>query len=105
MDMTTLISLLFSGGSALAGLILVFLGATINAFDSYSPVEKQSVRKKYRLRARISFLGFISAILCALSALAWNWISLPFLEYVSLTAILISFIFAVVLAVLTVKEV
>ena len=100
-----LISLLFSGGSALVGLILVFLGETINAFDSYSPLEKQSVRKKYRLRTRLSLFGFISAILSALSALAWNWISFSFLEYFSLAAILISFIFVVVLAVLVVKEV
>lgn len=105
MDTTTLVSMLFSGGTALAGLILVFLGGTINAFDSYSPMEKPSVQKKYRYRAWISFAGFFSAILSALSALAWNWIRSPFWEYISLTTILISFIFVIVLAVLSVKEV
>lgn len=105
MDTTTLVNMLFSGSTALAGLILVFLGGTINSFDSYSPLEKSSVRKKYHLRAWFSFAGFIFAILSALSALAWNWIPLPLVEYISLTAILISFIFVIVLAALSVKEV
>ena len=105
MDTATLISLLFSGGTALAGLILVFLGGTINAYETYNPLEKQSVRKKYRMRAWMSFAGFLFAILSALSALAYNWINTLYLEYVSLAAILISFGFVVVLATLTVKEV
>ena len=36
-----LISLLFSGGTGLAGLILVFLGGTINAYEAYSTLVLQ----------------------------------------------------------------
>ena len=43
-----ILELVFSGGTALAGLILVFLGASLASFDTYTPVEKGSVRSKYR---------------------------------------------------------
>jgi hypothetical protein len=35
-----ILELVFSGGTALAGLILVFLSASLASFDTYTPTEK-----------------------------------------------------------------
>ncbi|MCB0118005.1 MAG: hypothetical protein H6634_07755 [Anaerolineales bacterium] len=105
MDTGTLVNMLFSGGTALAGLILVFLGGVINAYESFEPTAREFVQPKYRLRAWISLIGFLFSILSALSALAWYWMNLPILTYISLTAILIAFAVLIAIAILAVKEV
>lgn len=99
------IGVLFSGATALAGLILVFLGGIINAYEAYDPVEKKAVKKKFRRRALISFIGFLSAILSALSALTLIYLDSLFLVYVSIVTILISFGFVILLAAQAVKEI
>jgi hypothetical protein len=104
-DTNTLISLLFSGGTALAGLILVFLGGTINAYETFDRVQKTAVRSKYLARARLGLAGFLFAILSALSALSLVWVSVPSLILVSVISILISFLLVILLAFLAIKEV
>ena len=101
----TIIGVLFSGATALAGLILVFLGGIINAYESYAPSERKSVRKKFRSRAFVSFIGFLFAILSSLSALALFYFDSLILENFSVATVLISFAFAIALAVQAVKEI
>jgi len=101
----TAIGVLFSGATALAGLILVFLGGVINTYQTYDPIEKKAVQKKFRFRAYLSFIGFVFAILSALSALALVYFDFPLLENFSIATILISFAFVVTLAIQAVKEV
>lgn len=50
---------------SLAGLILVFLGLTVTARDSYSAENRRAVRAKYRTRCWTAFSGFLSAIVSA----------------------------------------
>ena len=101
----TAIGILFSGATALAGLILVFLGGIVNAYESYDPIEKRAVQKKFRRRARICFIGFLFAILSALSALVLVYIDSLLLEHFSIATVLISFGFVIALAILAVKEI
>jgi len=105
MDASGLTSLLFSGGSALSGLILIFLGGLLETYDRFDAQQKSAIRKKYRRRAVICYVGFLFSVLSALTALALTRFPLPFLEALSLAAILISFGFVVALATLAVKEV
>lgn len=99
------IGMLFSGATALAGLILVFLGGTINAYESYESIEKRSVRNKFRARAWLGFAGFVFAILSALTALSLVYFDSPALEQFSFVTILVSFGFVIALAILAVKEI
>jgi len=62
-------AMVFAGGTALAGLILVFLGSSINAFDSYGAAEQAAVRGRFRLRALIAIGGLLSSLLSAGMAL------------------------------------
>ena len=54
----TIANLLFTGGTALAGLVLVFLGMIINAFESYDSTQKSAVVSRYKKRAHWSLSGF-----------------------------------------------
>ncbi len=54
-----------SAGTALAGLILVFLGSVFTAYDGFCKTEQTSVRSHYRVRACIAFLGFLAAVAAA----------------------------------------
>jgi hypothetical protein len=68
-----ILELVFQGGVALAGLILVFLGFVFTAFDAYDEEQKKSVRKKYHARATQSLIGFVAALLSAILSLAAYW--------------------------------
>jgi len=100
-----LANLLFSGGTGLAGLILVFLGGIINAYESYDALGKKAVQSKFRMRARLGLAGFLFAIISALSALLMIWFPAALPQYISLISILISFGLVIILAILAVKEV
>lgn len=105
MDINALVNLLFSGGTALAGLILVFLGGVLNAYESFDPASREFAKQKYRFRIKASLFGFLSAVLSALSALAYYWFSRPYIIQVSLFAMLVSFGLLMLIAILAVKEV
>ena len=49
---------IIGSGVALAGLILVFLGAISTSFNSYQKQEQNSVRGRYQKRAWFAFVGF-----------------------------------------------
>ncbi len=56
------LGLVFTGGTALAGLILVFLGAVFTSYDSYQPDQQTDVAAKCKRRALLSLIGFLSAL-------------------------------------------
>jgi hypothetical protein len=62
--------LVFSGGTALAGLILVFLGSGLTSFELH-PVDRRtpSIIKKYQKRGRLALFAFVSTLSAAALAL------------------------------------
>jgi uncharacterized membrane protein YkgB len=60
---------LFAGGTALAGLVLVFLGSVFAAYDSYDTTAQVAVVQKYRRRAWLAFFALLMALLAAVSGL------------------------------------
>jgi hypothetical protein len=59
-----------AAAAALAGLLLVFLGAISTTFDGYERQEQGAVRGRYQRRAWLAFVGFIFAILAAAAGIA-----------------------------------
>lgn len=70
---TELAEQVLSCGTALAGLILVFLGGVVNAYHGYGAEHQGAVRASYQWRAWIGFLGFVVALSAALLALVALW--------------------------------
>lgn len=78
-------------GTALAGLVLVFLGSVSNGFEAYAPQERRSVVKKYRRRAWAAFAAFALALGAALLGLLSKWSQLACLTATGLVLLILSF--------------
>jgi hypothetical protein len=94
-----------AGGTALAGLILVFMGAVSNGFGSYSTTQQDSVRTKYRLKIWFAFLGFLASIASAGLALIGKAYDCERLISPSLVLLLIALSVSAVAALLTATEI
>jgi hypothetical protein len=58
-----------AAATALAGLILVYLGAVAVRYETLDPKHQSAVRDDYRRHARIAFRGIVIALLAAIAAL------------------------------------
>jgi hypothetical protein len=66
---------LLSAGSALSGLVLVFLGGVLNTYAGFDTEQQPAVRTKYRRKAWACFAGFalsLAGTVFAFLANAWN---------------------------------
>lgn len=63
-----------TASTALAGLILVFLGATSTSYDAYEATERGAVRNRYQRRAWFAFTGLVLALASVLLALIGKWL-------------------------------
>lgn len=59
-----------AAAAAMAGLLLVFIGAISTTFDGYEKQEQGAVRSRYQRRVWFAFVGFLFAILAASAGIA-----------------------------------
>ena len=95
---------ILGAGSALAGLILVFMGAAFTAFEGYTSEQKSAVRKKYQRRALVALAGFVASLLAAAIALASIWITGYPPLYCAVGMLGIAFVLALASAILSVLD-
>ncbi len=95
----------FSGATALAGLLLVFLGGLLNSYESFDTEAKTYVVEEFRLRAGIAFAGFIAALVAAITSLVTNWFPQPFLVYLSLGTLGVSFVIVIISGWMAVRDI
>ena len=60
-----LLGQIFAGGTALAGLVLVFLGSVLASYDSFEPTARRAIKSKYQWRAWLAFAGFAFSLIAA----------------------------------------
>lgn len=94
-----------TAATALAGLILVYLGSLASAFDGFEPDQKSSVRRRFTWRAWLAFVGMVVAILAGALAIVGGWLSVPCLAGAAVALLLIAFLWGIALALLTVLEI
>jgi hypothetical protein len=94
-----------AAATALSGLLLVFLGAIANSFDSFEATSQRAVRKKYALRAWLVFVGFVASLIAASTAIAGKWNGTPWLVCVSAAALGASLLVILIAASLTAKDI
>ena len=92
-------------GTALAGLMLVYIGFQIADFGSYTATEKRTVKPKFQLRAVLAVIGVILALLAALAALLSKAAGSEIYATVSITLAVIAFLWTIVVAVANVWEI
>ena len=94
-----------AGATALAGLLLVYLGSLATGFGSYDTTQQHSVRASFQRRAWFGFIGLVFAIVAAALALLGKWINVDEMTSVAAVLLLFSFGWGIVTALLTVQEI
>lgn len=94
-----------AGSAALAGLILVYLGALSSNYGSYDAAARNSVRGRFQVRAWLAFVGFIVTILAAAFALFAKWLHIECLAVASIIALVIALLWSAWIALATVREI
>jgi uncharacterized membrane protein len=102
LDIVSAASDIADAATALAGLILVYLGAVAVRYETLDAKEQSSVRNVYRSHARRAFRGIVIALVAAIAALtAESLKSEPYATIVAIVAgiaLLMSFYIAVMAA-------
>lgn len=84
-----------TAGTALAGLILIYIGSIATAFEARQPGgERNAVRIAFLARAWTAFVGFAFALLAAGLGVVGKWLSSPCAGNVSVWVLLAAFIWA-----------
>ena len=102
LDIVSVASDIADAATALAGLILVYLGAVAVRYETLDPKDQSSARDVYRRHARRAFRGIVIALVAAVAALtAESLKSEPYatmIAAVACIALLMSFFIAVMAA-------
>ena len=99
LDLVSVASDVAAAGSALAGLILVYLGAVAVRYETLDPKDQSSARDVYRRHARRAFRGLVIALAATVAALTAKSLKTePYatiIAAVAVLALLMSFFIAV----------
>jgi hypothetical protein len=102
LDLVSVTSDIAAAGTALAGLILVYLGAVAVRYETLDPKDQSTARDVYRRHARRAFRGIVIALVAAVAALtAEAFKAEPYatiIAVVAFIALLMSFFIAVMAA-------
>ena len=105
MESTAVAGNVVTAATALAGLIFIYIGTLVTAFSSYQAQEQKSVRGRFLARAWLAFVGMALALLSAGLAIAGQWLANTCLATLSVWILLAAFAWAVLAAVLTIREI
>jgi uncharacterized membrane protein len=102
LDIVSVASDIVNAATALAGLILVYLGAVAVRYETLDPKDQSTARDVYRRHARRAFRGIVIALGAAVAALTAEALkSEPYatiIAAVAFIALLMSFFIAVMSA-------
>ncbi len=93
-----------AAGSALAGLILVYMGAVAASFDSFEPQERKTVGPRHRGRAWFAFVGLILCLGSVGLALFAKWLAIECMAASALFILAIALAWVVGTALMTVRD-
>jgi hypothetical protein len=97
---------LVTAAATLAGLVLVFLGATSTSYESYAPVLRDArIRTRYRRRGWFGFTGFALSLLSAFLALIGKWLHQEWCAFAALVLFTVALLLVLVAAVLSVRDI
>ena len=91
--------------TALAGLILVYLGSIANSYESYDSTQQGSVRQSHQRRIWLAFVGLVFALASSALAVVGKWAGSECSATAAIILLLIAFVWGIVSALLTVLEV
>jgi predicted lipid-binding transport protein (Tim44 family) len=94
-----------AGGSALAGLVLVYIGGVAASYASFPPANQPDVRCQYLVKIWFAFVGALLAIISVGLAIVAKWYGIEQLASISIVILLITLAWSVVILFLSAREV
>ena len=95
-----------AAATTLAGLVLVFLGATSTSYESYAPIlRNQTIRARFRRRGWFGFIGFMLSLCASALALAGKWLHIDCYVQAALMLFGVSLLWVLVAAFLSVRDI
>jgi hypothetical protein len=94
-----------AASSAIAGLILVYVGSLTASFGTYQPQERRTVLPSYRRRAWFAFIGLTLFLLSVALALGGKWLDLECMVVGSFWLLLTGLVWVGATAILSVLEI
>lgn len=94
-----------SASTALAGLLLVYLGAITVSYGSYAPSERKTVRHSHLRRAWAAFVGIVVCLVAAVAGLVAKWVPSEGMGDLAVVLLGVGFAFAGWSAYMTVREI
>ena len=108
LDLVSVASGIAAAGTALAGLILVYLGAVAVRYETLDPKNQSSARDSYRRHALRAFRGIVIALIAAIAAMTAKSLKAePYATMIAAMAglaLLMSFFIAVMAAYWTLRS-
>ena len=94
-----------TGGSALMGLFLVYVGAASAFFFSYDATAQSSVRSRFQARAWIGVVGAIFSAASAGLAIIAKWSLIPAMAYVAAVLLIMALVWGIFITVMTALDI
>jgi hypothetical protein len=95
-----------AAATTLAGLVLVFLAATVARFESYDAFFRDAnLRARFKRRAWFIFVGFALAVAAAIFSLFGKWFHCEFFVLLAIGAFVIGSLWVVVSAIAMIREI
>ncbi|MGM9487774.1 hypothetical protein [Ideonella sp. YS5] len=94
-----------AASTALGGLLLVFIGAISNSFDSFDKTAQRAVKAKFLLRGILALLGFMFSLLATGFALAGKLMEVNCLVIVSVVCLGLALLAVAIAASIAVWEI
>ena len=97
---------LIAAAATLAGLVLVFIGATSTSYEGYpAEMRDRALRKRFRRRAWFGFTGFALSVVAAFLALVGKWFHQEWSAFTAAALFIIALIWVIVAAYLSVRDI
>lgn len=93
-----------SASTALAGLILVYIGTLVGGYSAFQPQEQRTVRARYVARAWIAFVGMALALATAALGVVGKWIANLCIANLAVVFLLTALAWGGLTAILTIRE-
>ena len=94
-----------TGATALAGLVLVYLGSVASGFAGFEREQQRTMKSSFQRRAWFGFAGMVVAILSAALALAGKWTNNGCIVASAIALLLLALLWGIAIAFLTVREI
>lgn len=94
-----------SAATALAGLVLVFLGAIASSYGTYEKTAQAAVRGRFQTRAWFAFVGLVLSLLAGLLAVVAKWLTNECAGLAAIVLLFIALIWVLLAALSAVREI